>query len=84
MDVILTVSTARKSSRRTEEKWGPAAGLPPGFCSRPDRGGAVYSKGTVQPWVRCPPRHFHKSPAQRCLAQVGGKNTLRASTRRYN
>lgn len=50
----LTASAPQMSSPSTEERWGPAAGPPPGSCSAPESDGSAYSKGTVQPGPLCP------------------------------
>lgn len=37
------------SWQRTEGRWGPSAGPPPGSCSSPGSGGWACSAGTVRP-----------------------------------
>lgn len=64
----LTASAPQRSSRSTEESWGPSAGPPPGSCSSPETCGSVYSGGTVRPdplypHLFCSP-HFQLSPAK--------------------
>lgn len=77
----LTAWAPRRSSRSTEESWGPAAGPPPGFCSAPESGGLSYSAGTA---LRGPPcrhlfsrLHFHWSPALGCLHLGTTKRSLK-------